>query len=247
MPPTDAPALQLPQLGLREDDALRLGRLLCQSQGLVLIGGPRGSGVSTSLAAMRGWMLAQSAGAALPMLLLEPGHSPAALRQAVACIPQGCRVLAGAHLARAAHAFAHCRDHGVPLDAVSRHVLLVMAQRLLPRLCRFCRRPDDSAELRAALARAGNSWLAGTPIAAAQAHRPGCSRCQGGVAGCVLIYEWLPADAGVRAMIEANAIGLDLEQALFADGRSLWDDGLRQLACGQVSLAHLRQALREPA
>jgi len=169
------------------------------------------------------------------------------LRQAVACIPQGCRVLAGAHLARAAHAFAYCRDHGVPLDAVSRHLLLVMAQRLVPRLCSACRRPDDSPELRAALARASNSWLADTHIAAAQAHAPGCGQCRGGVAGRVLVYEWLPADAGVRAMIEAGAIGLELEQALFADGRSLWDEGLRQVACGQISLAHLRQAVREPA
>ena len=47
-------------------------------------------------------------------------------------------------------------------------------------------------------------------------------------------------------MVEAGAIGLDLEQALFADGRSLWDHGLRQVACGLCSLAWLRRMVREP-
>jgi type II secretory ATPase GspE/PulE/Tfp pilus assembly ATPase PilB-like protein len=61
-----------------------------------------------------------------------------------------------------------------------------------------------------------------------------------------LVYELIEVDARVRGLIEAGVGALEIEQRLFADGRSLWDQGLRLVARGITSLAALRESVREP-
>jgi type II secretory ATPase GspE/PulE/Tfp pilus assembly ATPase PilB-like protein len=250
----------LETLGLEPADAHRVHRALQQPLGLILVAGPRQSGRSTTLSALlRALPAPLPVGAPPPArppterppdtrcLVLDPAPSPATLRHAVETIGAGRRVFASVALERAAHVFNHYRTRGLAPAALARDLLLVIAQQRVHRLCSQCREHDRSAELRGVLAQAANSWLEGTAITPCSARAGGCAHCGGtGYRGSALVYELLPIDAGARALVESGAIGLDMEHALFADGRSLWDQGLRLLARGITALAALRAAVREP-
>ncbi len=218
--------------------------------GLVLAVGPRRSGLSTTLAALRAALppdVALAPDAAPDLLILDPPPSPAAALSAIASIPAGCRVFSSLALERAAHVFGHFHALGLPPALLARDLLLVVAQRRIARLCPTCRQPDRSADLRQAFALATNTWLHGVTVTACVPFPGGCDACAGsGFAGHALAYECLVVDSGVRALAEHGSIGLEMEQALFAGGRSLWDYGLRLAAGGVCSLGALRAAVREP-
>ena len=247
--PTGVPRA-LEDLGFHGADLPPVRRAVRAHQGLVLVVGPRRSGLSTTLAALHSVPPAciDAAGSVKPAdLLLDPPPSPAATRRAIAAIPAGRRVFSSLALERAPHVFGHFRAMGLSPARLARDLLIVVAQQLVARLCPACRLPDNSAELRQALAQATNSWLDGTPVAACVARAGGCAQCGGsGYAGHLLVYECLVVDSAVRAMAELGAIGLAMEQALFAHGSSLWDHGLRSIAQGLCSLASLRCGVREP-
>jgi len=243
-------ACPLESLGFDPADSELLRRTVRAPSGLVLVVGPRRSGLSTTLAALRA---ALPPAADLPpdaepdLLFLDPPPSPAAALSAIASIPGGCRVFSSLALERAAHVFGHFHALGLPPSRLARDLLLVVAQCRVARLCPTCRQPDRSADLRQAFALASNTWLHGVPVAACLPFPGGCAACAGtGFSGHALAYECLVVDAGVRALAEHGSIGLELEQALFAGGRSLWDHGLRRVAAGVCSLGALRAAVREP-
>jgi type II secretory ATPase GspE/PulE/Tfp pilus assembly ATPase PilB-like protein len=260
-PLAPVPARTLAQLGLEPQDELRVQRVLQQALGLVLVVGPRQSGRSTTLAALlhalpapvsvpsqgSGTSTSQAAPGVIGSTVLDPAPSPSALLRACATIASGRRVFSSLTLERAAHVFGHFRVRGLAPPALARDLLLVVAQQRVARLCAACRQADNSADLRSAMAQAANSWLENTAIQACAARPGGCAQCAGqGYSGTALAYELLPVDSGVRAMAEQGAIGLDMEQALFTEGRSLWEQGLRLVARGICSLAALRAAVREP-
>jgi len=285
----DIPPLEA--LGLEAHDALVLRRALRQPQGLLLLAGPRGAGLTTTAYALLDTLggaapaapcvLAVEAAAARPtphwlqcapvapgvmpgvdpcgltavapdvifLDVLPAGASGAAyLHQATMAVAEGTLVVLALRAERALHTLGSLRVQGVLPADLAPHLLLVMAQRLVRRLCRYCAQPDDSAELRAVLARAANSWLREGALRGARAHPAGCAQCGGsGYHGRALLYELLEIDAGVRAMIEEGVGQIELEQRLLVDGRSIWDQGIRLLARGKISLAALRAALREPS
>jgi general secretion pathway protein E len=183
-----------------------------------------------------------------PGVLMVDGDWPAdCLRGLSGAVAAGWRILLPATLERAHHAFDHFDALGVAPAQMARQLSLVLAQRLARTLCRECAQPDDSAELRAAVARAANSWLDGQPIQARRASAAGCARCRGtGYRGQTLLYELLELDARMRALAADKANAAEMEQNALADGHSLWDQGIRQVAGGAISLASLRAALREP-
>ncbi len=244
----------LARLGLEPADEILVRHRLQQPLGLILVGGPRGGGVSTTLQALRAAAppddaaaCARRPGAHLPRtVLLDRITSARQIAAGVATIAHGRRVLGGLFLERAAHVFVQLNGWGMAPDRLALQLLFVMAQCRVRALCAGCRQPDQSAALRGVLARAANSWL--TDAVRAFAARPGgCAACAGtGYRGWALAYEILDIDAGARVLVEDGVLGLGLEQALLADGRTLWDQGLRLLARGQCSLASLRMAVREP-
>lgn len=294
--PRDAPIPAFDALGLQPHDAQALRAAVRQSQGLVVLAGPRGAGLTTTAYALLDtlgvddapdraqpgrrrvqtiecrparatahWLQCAPAlpgvvdGVAAPaltalapdVLYLDalPGGAPAVpyLRQALAAVAEGAVVVLALRAERAHHVFCALRASGLPPADLAPHLSAVLAQRLVPRLCPHCAQPDSSAEVRAVLARAANSWLGASALQAAQPRPGGCAHCRGsGHRGRTLLYELLEIDAGTRALVEEGVVGLELEQRSLAQGRSIWDHGLRLLARGEISLATLRGALREP-
>jgi type II secretory ATPase GspE/PulE/Tfp pilus assembly ATPase PilB-like protein len=174
-------------------------------------------------------------------------RSAEAARLTIQAAQTGHLVLSTLHVDRAHHVLGRFRGLGVDPGELADHLSLVVAQRLVRKLCRSCARPDASDDLKRSMASATNSWLEGEAVRAASPRAGGCANCNGtGYRGRTLVYELIEVDARVRGLIEAGVGALEIEQRLFADGRSLWDQGLRLVARGITSLAALRESVREP-
>src|SRR5690606_25895013 len=90
------------------------------------------------------------------------------------------------------------RDMGTESFLLASTVRLVLAQRLIRRLCRHCRVPREPDALSARLMGTDHDGLL---YAAA-----GCTRCQHtGFAGRIGVYEAVAIDGRLRALIAAGA------------------------------------------
>jgi len=181
------------------------------------------------------------------VLLLDGARLELPTRELLGAAGAGWLVLCPVAVERAHHVFGHFQAQGIAAVDLARHLVLVVAQRLVRCLCPACAMPDHSPELRSVLARAVNSWLGSTPVHVLTARPGGCAACSGrGYHGRALLCEVLDVDAGVRALAAEGLLGEDMERSALADGQSLWDQGLGLLAAGRTSLDALRAALREP-
>jgi len=181
------------------------------------------------------------------VLMLGEIRSREVARLAIQAAQTGHLVFSTVHVDRAAQVFGRFRGLGVDPRELCEHLSLVVSQRLVRRLCPRCRVPDDRPELAALLGTAAVAWLEWDPRRTRRAAPGGCEACNHtGYRGRAVVYEMLEVDAAVRGMVEGNAGGLEMEQRLFAGGRSLWDQGLRLVARGTTSLEALRESVREP-
>lgn len=195
--------------------------------------------------------LAQVLRNAPDVLLLDAACSPPQwpdhARLVADAVAGGCLVLAPVAGERAHHPLARLLAAGLARRECAAHLALLIAQRLVRRLCTACARPDDSVETREALARAANSWLGGRDLRCARPGSRECAHCHGsGYHGRAMVYEMLQVEAGARAMFEEGVGDRELEQRLLSEGRGIWDHGLRLVARGETTLQALRESLCEP-
>jgi type IV pilus assembly protein PilB len=145
-------------------------------------------------------------------------------------------VLSTLHTASAAAAIARLADMGAERYLIADTVRLVLAQRLLRRLCQRCRRRADAAP----------PWwdAAGDPPWEAV----GCPACRGtGYSGRVAAIECLPVTEAVRQAIIAGRTGAEIEAAA---GGELWPlerELRRRCAQGLTDAAEVAAALPAPA
>ncbi len=206
--------------------------------------GPEGQGLCADrVRAALSAVLSDDPGA----LLVDASRLELPAPELLGAVAAGWLVVCPVACERAHEAFAHFQALGVAPAELARHLALVIAQRLVRRLCPACAVPDASPEMRSVLARAANSWLAGVPVKAMAAAPGGCAACAGrGYRGRLLLAEVLDVDAGVRALAADACAGHAMERSLYAEGQSLWDQGIGLLAAGCTSLQALRSVLREP-
>jgi general secretion pathway protein E/type IV pilus assembly protein PilB len=137
------------------------------------------------------------------------------------------------HTNDAAGAFTRMGDMGVEPFLVASTVEAVMAQRLVRRLCKLCRRsidphkidlPDDFPR----------NLISQTPI-----YEPeGCRECRGvGYTGRMGIYELLIANEGLRQLAHDRASTWEIKKAAMQGGmRTLRDDGWLKVLQGETSI-----------
>ena len=124
---------------------------------------------------------------------------------------------------------------------------LVIGQRLIVRLCPDCSQPDPRDEPQRALAAALNTWLHGHPVDIRQANAAGCASCaHSGHQGSAMVYELIEIDARARSLLASGANPAEVEPALLAGGRSIWERGLKGVAEGTISFDALKAAVRQP-
>jgi general secretion pathway protein E/type IV pilus assembly protein PilB len=125
-------------------------------------------------------------------------------------------------------------DLGARPFLVSAVLRAVVAQRLVRRICRRCRRP--AAPTDGEMVAAG--WIRGAVDLGQCARGSGCADCQGtGFAGRTAIFEMFFITGAVRQLIGANAGASALRAQARQDGmRSLRADGLRKVLAGETTI-----------
>ncbi len=107
--------------------------------------------------------------------------------------------------------------------------MLLIAQRLVRKLCPECREPVQPAA----------SFRERVKLPEGKYFRPkGCASCRNmGYRGRVAIYEVLAADAKIQDLVSKRAHAEEIRQAARAQGmRSLLEDGVDKAAAGVTSL-----------
>ena len=149
-------------------------------------------------------------------------------------------VLSTVHTNDAVGAITRLRDMGIEPFLLASTVRLILAQRLVRRLCPHCREPDGAGVRPASLLGGGfdgRSWRA-----------TGCTECKHtGYIGRIGLYEAVTADEELRRLIGANADESALADAAFARAPRLLDAAREAVQCGDTTLEEaFRVTRRDP-
>jgi type II secretory ATPase GspE/PulE/Tfp pilus assembly ATPase PilB-like protein len=148
-------------------------------------------------------------------------------------------VFSSLHTNSAAGVITRLIDMGIQPFQVAATLRLAAAQRLVKRLCSYCRRPRNMAASEAASL--GSSKLEGSIV-----YDPGkCPRCQErGYRGRVGIFEMLPVDEKLIRRIVAKCDEVEVMDFMREHGiPSLRDDAIDKLLSGETSMSEIVSVL----
>jgi len=153
---------------------------------------------------------------------------------AVKAAQTGHLVLSTLHTNSAAESITRLLNMGVPAYNLTGSLSIVIAQRLVRRLCSYCKTPvtGNDAQLRAA-------GMSASQAGSARVYTPaGCQNCHQGYRGRVCVAEVLPMSAELTRLMIAGAGAGDIETSARALGYlSLRESALARVANGEISLA----------
>jgi CheY-like chemotaxis protein len=145
------------------------------------------------------------------------------------------------HTIDAASSVTRLVDIGVESYKIGASLKGVVAQRLLRRLCRACKRPAPAAAPRHV-----RHWV---PEGVEHFEAAGCAECGNtGYRGRIAVMEVLIVDGEVERRISANEPADRIVEAARGNGmRSLWESGVQHVLDGVTSLEELLRVLDVPA
>ncbi|MCY4380619.1 MAG: ATPase, T2SS/T4P/T4SS family [Proteobacteria bacterium] len=147
-------------------------------------------------------------------------------------------VLSTVHTNSAPATITRLMNMGVPSYNITGAIRCVMAQRLLRRLCKYCKVIDESVDSSTLMA-------LGMPKKYASKikvyREQGCPSCSGsGVSGRVAIYEILELTDAIKTLIIAEASTTEIKKAAMATGmKTLRQSAITKMAQGLCSLGEV--------
>ncbi len=134
-------------------------------------------------------------------------------------------------------------DMGIEPFLVGSSVILIVAQRLMRKLCPKCKMPDDTP--REALYRLGVLKSPDENIPIFKANPKGCEHCNGsGYKGRTAVHEILEVDEELRKLIVKGATAEDIRDLARKKGmRTLYEAGILRVRKGITSLAEVERVL----
>jgi general secretion pathway protein E len=145
-------------------------------------------------------------------------------------------VLSSVHTNDAAGAITRLRDFGVEPFLLAATLRLVVAQRLLRRLC-HCAAPRPAGAAEAAALGLGPGAIVHEPA--------GCADCgHGGWQGRIGLFEAIRISGPVRTLIADGADDARIAEAAFAEGSTLADAARAAVLAGTTSVAEAVRVLR---
>jgi general secretion pathway protein E len=261
-----AAPLDLSKLGMSDETYHVMETLIAQPHGILLVTGPTGSGKTTTLYgilnslndASRNILTVEDpieyylAGIGQTQVNTKIGMTfarglRAILRQdpdivmvgeirdletvemAIQASLTGHLVLSTLHTNSAIGAVTRLRDMGAEPFLLSSTIIGVVAQRLIRVLCTHCKEETPADDV---LQKFLNIT---TPV---NIYRPkGCDQCaQTGFHGRTGIYEVIPLDEKMRAMVHSNQSEADMEVYARTFSKSMRDDGIRKILLGETTI-----------
>ena len=152
----------------------------------------------------------------------------------------GRALVSSIHSRDAIGAVTTLRNYGVGNNEIASSLDLVIAQRLVRRLCKHCRQQGE-------VTLSEKQWLERhkLPVPARSWEAIGCKKCANtGYAGRIGIFELWKLDLHTRELIAAGTGEIELRANLSktANPRALIDDGLEKAAAGETTISELRPA-----
>jgi type IV pilus assembly protein PilB len=157
-------------------------------------------------------------------------------------------VMSTLHTNSALEAFDRLDDMGVERYLVAATIQTVVAQRLLRRVCAKCVEPAGPADFQDVMGTAEMlEKMARMGLNPELKKGKGCDECMGtGYRRRLAVYEVLPIDRQVRELIrkkvEPEVLLAAVSQRSY---RTLYENGLRQCAQGQTTLAEVQRVLAQ--
>jgi len=152
----------------------------------------------------------------------------------------GHRVLSTVHTNDAAGAITRFLDMGIEPFLVSSVMALSVAQRLVRRVCQYCKKPHNPAE------EALKFWGMDLKADAQFVHGSGCFNCMDkGYRGRTGIYEVLPIDENVQEMILSRRSAQEITKTARESGllRTLKEDAAQKVMDGITTLEEAASAI----
>jgi type IV pilus assembly protein PilB len=161
---------------------------------------------------------------------------------AVKAAQTGHIVLSTLHTNSATETISRLLNMGIPSYNVATSINLIIAQRLVRRLCRYCK---VSAILpRSALEKFGfpMDMLTADP----EVFEPkGCPHCNAGYKGRIGVYETLVFSPAISTMVMNNANTLDMQKTAIVEGMEpLSVSGVRKVLAGITSLQEIGRIIK---
>ncbi|MDZ4762245.1 MAG: type II secretion system ATPase GspE [Alphaproteobacteria bacterium] len=149
-------------------------------------------------------------------------------------------VLSTVHTNDAIGAVTRLRDMGVEPFLLASTLRVILAQRLVRRLCPACRRAD--------IADAAIASLSGIEIGAPVFRATGCASCAGtGYVGRVGLYEIVRIDDALRRLIGSNANESEMSALAFTNGATLSHTAREYVRNGVTTVEEAVRVIRQEA
>ena len=140
------------------------------------------------------------------------------------------------HTNDAPSAITRLIDMGIKPFLVASALRAIMAQRLVRRLCKQCKRPHEMTQADKDGLRVTDEFIAQSTFM----EPVGCSECNKGYRGRMGIYEIFMLDNSISELIYAKAdAGVIYRRARELGMRNLRDDGVRKAAMGITSIGEV--------
>ncbi|MDP2913212.1 MAG: GspE/PulE family protein, partial [Candidatus Omnitrophota bacterium] len=167
------------------------------------------------------------------VMLIGEIRDPDTAREAIRASVTGHRVLSTLHTNTAVDSVYRLHDLGIELTHIANSVLAVISQRLIRKLCVFCRkRAILKKEVLPELLR-NNLGAEETEVAVYKAR--GCPHCQGGYKGRTVIAEVLCFNEEIREMISLGKLDAFRRRRKEEGSMSLEQDAARLVRMGITS------------
>lgn len=156
---------------------------------------------------------------------------------AVNAAQTGHLVLSTLHTNSACETLVRLAQLGISPHLIAGSIRLVIAQRLMRKLCPRCRQPKSADRPPPGWQGEFTHWEAA-----------GCQACIGGYYGRTAVYEFLPVDAAIQHVLLNAGSAADLQHAARRqEVRPLWENALHLAHRGETSLEEVIRVLGEPA
>lgn len=159
---------------------------------------------------------------------------------AVKASQTGHLVLSTLHTNSAAETLVRLSNMGIPTYNIASSVSLIIAQRLLRKLCEHCKKPVDLPKQTLLEEGFQQDALEGLNIYGPQ----GCEHCNNGYKGRLGIYEVVPISSEMERLILQSCNAPDLSAQARKEGYpSLRDSGLEKVQLGLTSLDEVNRII----
>lgn len=165
---------------------------------------------------------------------------------AVQAAKTGHIVFSTLHVTRASAVLTRLLGLKVSRQDVADTLKLVIAQRLVRKLCSSCSIDDDRDSTKKRFERPLKEYLADVKPRFKMARDGGCKECRyTGYRGRAMVYEAIEVNGKLRKLIERGASTSEIEETAIRAGGSMFELGMRYVANGLTSIEELLRSVSD--